>query len=360
MSKRTGREPPKSATIKEIAKRADVSIASVSYVLSGSKRLSTKTAERILRAARSLGYVPNNLARNLKRSSVPIIGVLMPDMRNPVFPSIMQSVSDFLSERGYEIYAANSQESVEKQRRILQSFLEYRFAGIIAIPTGKESDILEDFSDVYRQIPMVLVDRDIPHLDCPKILLNNRQAARQLTTVLLEMGHRRIGIIAAPRDLSIGRNRLIGYREALRKSGITPAKQLVFSGDLFSESGEKAAQYFLGLPNEIRPTAVLSCSDVMTVGFLTCLRNAGLRVPRDISLVSFDDPDFFSIVDPRITCVAQPTEEFGNKAASLLTNMLDGGGPDSEVVHLKATLISRHSVRPPEKQRNRENRSARR
>jgi LacI family transcriptional regulator len=335
---------PRSATIKEIAEAAGVSIAAVSYTLSGKKKLSPDTTARIRKIADQLGYIPNKLARNLKTRISPIIGIVVPDIRNPFFPAIMDGVSHYLSAKGYEVFVSSSGESEAKQKRILTSFLQYRLAGIIAMPTGDPDSIIAAFTETVSKSPLVLIDRDIPLLDCAKVLLDNSAGAEELTMHLLKSGHKKIGIIAPPASLSIGRERLSGYGKALRAYRLKEKIEYIYRGDLFAGSGPKALNHFLSLPAERRPTAIISCGDVMTVGLLQALKRRGIKIPQDLSVVTFDDTDFFSLLDPPLTCLSQPTEVFGKEAARLLTDSIECTAPSEKVIRLKGTIKIRDSV----------------
>lgn len=225
-------EKTKAITIREVAEAAGVSVASVSYVLNGTKKLSKETIARIRKAAENLGYVPDNLAKSLKTRSTPFIGVVVPDIRNPFFPAVMDGVSHFLMEKGYEAFVSSSDESVSKQRSILGSFRRYPLAGVIVIPTGSMRKIDLDFRDLIHRIPTVLIDRDIPSLRCAKVLLDNKAGAEELTRYLISCGHRRIGFISPPSGLSIGKERLDGYRKALLDHGISFRRELVYRGTI--------------------------------------------------------------------------------------------------------------------------------
>lgn len=333
----------KSVTIKDIARKAGVSIATVSYVLTGKKKkISQATAEKVLRVARELGYVPNKVARSLKEARTRIIGVLVPDIRNPFFPDLIDALSEDLSERGYQIVVASSDENPQKQREILRSFLEYRVAGIVVIPTGKNDSVSKDFEELCFATPIVMLDRNID-VPCPKVVLDNKGAAETITNFILDRGHSRIGLIAPPLYLSIGLERYEGYLKALRDRGISLDPGLVYEGDLFAESGKQAFLYFMSMEKKRRPTAILSCSDVMTLGVLKGIREKGLKIPEDIALASFDDPDYFEVFVPSITCIAQPTGTLGKKAAELITEALQGRRV-AGVYKYKGKLIVRESV----------------
>ncbi|MBT3272023.1 MAG: LacI family DNA-binding transcriptional regulator [Spirochaetales bacterium] len=331
-------------TIKEIAEAAGVSIAAVSLLLSGKRSFSTETNDKIHQTAKRLGYVRNNLARSLAAQTSSIIGVLVPDIRNPFFPSIMDGISHYLSEKGYEVFVASSEEDEETQKRVLASFLQYRLAGVIAIPTGHSLKIHTDFVDLTTRVPTVLLDRDLKNLECSKVLLDNKDAAFTLVSHLTGAGHTKIGIIAPPSHLSIGRERLAGCRAAMKAAGLSIDKEYIYHGNMFANSGAAAVDYFLDLPPNDKPSAILSCGDMMTIGCVDALTKREVHIPRDLSLVSFDDPDYFKFLAPSMTCFAQPTESFGREAARLLTDAIEEDVYVPATIRLKGEFKQRKSV----------------
>jgi len=334
----------KSVTIREVAERARVSIATVSYVLSGKKKLSPSTEIRVFNAVEELGYLPNQLARNLKRRTTTTIGILVADIRNPFFPSIVEFVSKYLADEEYGIFVASSDESVHEQDKILKLFLQHKIGGLIAIPTGPQEEISVQFEKLSHKIPLILLDRDIPSLPCAKVLLDNAEGTWKLTNHLIQAGHRKIGIITPPLYLSIGGERLEGYVRALRECGIHVDQELKFEGNLFQDSGEKAAEYFMSIDKPRRPTAVVSCNEMMTMGFLRGIRRHGMDTPRDFSLVSFDDPDHFEFFDPPITSFRQPERLLGEQAVDLLTKELKSIPLQNRRIVLRGELMERKSV----------------
>jgi len=344
-SKRTSRKSSKIPTIREIASKAGLSIATVSYAFSGARKVPDKTAARVRAAAIDLGYIPNRIARSLRALNTRIIGILVPDIRNPFFPSIMDAIKRYIAPKNYEVFVASSDEKVYEQNRILDSFLQYHVAGAIVVSAGSDGEADDRLQAFQRRAPVVLVDRNVKALSCPKVLLRNASAARQLVKLLAECGHSRIGIIAPPATLSIGQERMSGYTTALHELGIPVLSELVFIGDMFPTSGERAAQYFGMMDTKSRPTAIVSCSDVMTMGLFRGLARLSVRVPRDISVVSFDDTDYFPLMNPAITCISQPVESFGKHAAELLVSAIENVSTKTPTIKLNGTLIVRNSVR---------------
>jgi LacI family transcriptional regulator len=342
---RLPRRRRKIPTIREIAAKTGLSIATVSYVFSGARKVPEKTAMRVRTAAENLGYIPNRIARSLRSPNSRIIGILVPDIRNPFFPAIMDAIKRHIAHRNYEILVGSSEERIDEQNRILDSFLQYHVAGAIVVSAGSDDKAGEDLQAFQRRAPIVLVDRDVGKFACSKILLRNALAARQLVALLHRAGHRRIGIIAPSTALSIGQERAAGYSKALHDHRLPARPELIFVGDMFPFSGEKAADYFLGMNEKSRPTAILSCSDVMTIGLLHGLARLSVRVPRDVSVVSFDDTDYFPLMNPPITCLAQPVERFGSYAAELLVSEIEKRAAEPQTIRLNGTLIERRSVR---------------
>jgi LacI family transcriptional regulator len=332
-------------TIREIAVKTGLSIATVSYVFSGARRVPEKTAARVRAAAENLGYIPNRIARSLRAPNSRIIGILVPDIRNPFFPAIMDAIKRHIVPRNFEILVGSSEEGIVEQNRILDSFLQYHVAGAIVVSAGSDETAGEELRAFQSRAPIVLVDRDVRGLTCSKVLLRNGLAARQLVGALYQSGHRRIGILAPSAALSIGQERAAGFAKALHDHGLPARPEMVFVGDMFPTSGEMAADYFLRMDEKSRPTAILSCSDVMTIGLLRGLAKLSVRVPRDMSVISFDDTDYFPFMNPPITCIAQPVERFGWHAAELLVAEIEKRTSEPQTIRLNGTLIVRRSVR---------------
>ena len=265
-------------TIREIAAKTGLSIATVSYVFSGARKVPEKTAVRVRTAAENLGYIPNRIARSLRSPNSRIIGILVPDIRNPFFPAIMDAIKRHIVHLNYEILVGSSEERIDEQNRILESFLQYHVAGAIVVSAGSDESAGEELRAFQRRAPIVLVDRDVRRLSCSKVLLRNELAARQLVGRPLSIGAPKDRDHLAPSTTCpIGLERVAGYSKALRDHGLPARPEMIFVGDMFPSSGEKAAEYFLKMDEKSRPTAVLSCSDVMTIGLLRGL--AKLSVP---------------------------------------------------------------------------------
>jgi DNA-binding LacI/PurR family transcriptional regulator len=343
-SKSTSRKSSKIPTIREIASKAGLSIATVSYVFSGARKVPDKTAARVRAAAIDLGYIPNRIAKSLRALNTRIIGILVPDIRNPFFPSIMDAIKRYIAPKNYEVLVASSDEKVSEQNRVLDSFLQYHVAGAIVVSAASDGEVDNRLQAFQKRAPVVLVDRNVKALSCPKVLLRNASSARKLVELLAEYGHSQIGIIAPPAALSIGRERVSGYTRALHELGIRVRPELIFVGNMFPTSGERAAEYFAMMDSKSRPTAIVSCSDVMTIGLFRGLARLSVRVPRDISVVSFDDTDYFPLMNPAITCISQPIESFGKYAAELLVSAIENVSKETPTIKLNGTLIVRNSV----------------
>lgn len=328
----------------DVAKIAGVSKATVSRVLSGMEDGYTATTAALVRdTAQRLGYVVNSLAASLRSRQTYTVGLVIADVSNPFFGGIASGVESRLAEKGYSVIFANSGNAIEREKELVALLAEKQIDGmIIASSTSSGAHILRAQS---RGISVVLVDSAIANLDLDAVVIDNRAAARTAVSHLIAHGHRRIGIVTGPLTASFDIQRLEGYREALLVSGMEFKEDYVFRGDLLASGGEKAVAELLRLP--VRPTALFVANNMMTLGTLVGLKKAGLAIPDDISLVAFDDQDWYSVHHPPITSVVNPAYEMGRAAGARMLLHLDmkQPSPDPAQIVLEAPLIERGSVR---------------
>lgn len=334
----------KRPTIKEVAKAANVSVSTVSYVLNGTGPVAEERRIRVLNAVRELQYSPNESARTLKSQRSSTIGVIVPDLTNQFFAMVTEGVQSAAADRNVLvvlIVPAQTERSEEEQIRLLRS---QRLDGVVYL-TGTGS-MPASIYDLARSGPVVLVDERIPGLDLPAVVASSRKGARAVAAHVMEMGHRQIAIIGGPGSLWTAQQRLAGYREALAAAGIDPDSVPLYEGDYRQASGRALAAKALAA--DPRPTALICANDLMAIGALEHCRAEGLRVPDDVSLVGFDDLPIANLLTPRLTSVRQPAHQMGEKAASLLLDLLEDRELASECVDdLPTTLEVRDSVAPP-------------
>ncbi len=330
-------------TIVEVAKQARVSIATVSNVIRDTKRVSPALRERVQAAIRDLDYSPNEIARSLKVKQTRMLALILPDITNPFFPEIIRGAEDTAFERGYFLVTANTDEQIERERRIISALRSYRVDGILlASAPGKDSAHIR--STLQSGISIVRLDRTISGIETDAVLLDNVRGARECVRHLIQAGHSRIAIIAGPLTLQTGLERLSGYEEALRESDIEIDRELVLEGDFREESGYRLGRELL--KRRMRPTAIFVCNGVMMLGVLKALEEMGVQCPDDIALATFDDLAADHSFHPHLTAVVQPGYEIGARAAAILIDRIEGKlTKEPLVVRIVPTLVIRESTR---------------
>src|ERR1035437_7066423 len=334
------------STIVEVAKRASVSIATVSNVIRGTKRVSPKLQERVQAAIKELDYSPNAIARGLKVNQTRMLGMVLPDMTNPFFPGIIRGAEDTAFDRDFFLMTANTDEQIGRERRILSALRSYRVDGIL-LAAAPGSDTSHIKSTIAAGVSVVFLDRPVAGIEADAVLLDNVRGAREGVRHLLQLGHRRIAISTGPLKLQNARERLRGYEEALRESDIPVDQKLVLQGDYRLESGHRLAVELIKKHQDA--TAVFVCNGVMTVGVLNAFEELNVQYPKDIALATFDDLTLDHSSHSHLTAVIQPSYEMGARAATLLMDRIEGRlTGDSVVVRVVPTLVIRDSTRPQE------------
>jgi LacI family transcriptional regulator len=323
--------------ISDVARHASVSPATVSRVLNGDPRVGESYRTRVLRAVEELGYRPNVLARNLRRQRTATIGVVVPDIENPHFGELVRSVEDQAFDAGYRVLVCNTDETPEKQRAYLEALIDERVLGVIISPSDPGGDQIARLLDLG--IPVVAFDREVEDPRADAVLAANIKALRIGTGVLVDEGHQRIAFVGGRTDVETGAERLAGYEMAMRDAGLEP---LVVDGDFRLERAEAAVTGLLR--REPRPTALIVANNLMTLGALRAVRDAGLRVPADIALVGVDDPPWSALVDPPVTTLAQPVRAMAADAMELLLQHVSGARDTPRRIVHPFTLRSRAST----------------
>jgi DNA-binding LacI/PurR family transcriptional regulator len=303
-------------TIKTVAKRAGVSPATVSRVLSGVAGVGSDRRDRVLRAVAELDYRPNRLAANLRRQSTQTIGVVVSDIENPHFTQMVRAVEDAAFSRGRRVLLCNTDETPDKQRAYLEMLAGERVQGVILAPSdpaGAEIGRLLDLG-----IPLVAFDRVVDDGRADAVIIDNAEAGRRAAAHLLALGHRRIGFIGGRPEIQTGGERQAGYERAMAAAGLAP---IVADGRFRLDGGRDAAARLLDAGDV---TALIVANNLMTVGALQAIRERGLRIPDDLALVAVDDPFWAALTDPPLTALAQPVRRMAESAVRLLFERIDG------------------------------------
>jgi len=328
------------ATIRDVARRAGVSVATAARALGGYGYVSDPTRARILRAARTLDYHPNAIARSMIKGRTHTLAVIVSDNANPFFASVVRGIEDVVLAEGYAIVLCNADEDPDKEAMYLRTVRQKRVDGLIISPSGGSASALR--SMLAGGTPIVQIDRRLPRLAADAVLIDNRAGVRAAIEHLIRLGHRRIGIISGPRRLYTGRERLEAYRATLRDAGLRFDDELVLEGTFKEQSGYELVGRFLCLRR--RPTAIFVANNLMTIGALLGLKEAGVRIPDEMAVVGFDDMDWAPILTPPLTAVAQPGYELGAAAGRLLLERLQAPRKDrSRTVVFQPRLVVRES-----------------
>ncbi|GAA4435608.1 LacI family DNA-binding transcriptional regulator [Phytohabitans houttuyneae] len=333
------------ATIYDVARRAEVSPATVSRVANGHANVDPALAERVRNAMRELAYRPNAVARNLRRSRTTLWAVIISDIGNPFFTSLVRGVEDVAQRAGYSVVLCNSDEDPGKEGQYVDAALAEQMAGVIISPAGKANHVNRL---VDARVPVVVIDRQQSGAHVDTVLVDNEQGAYLATTHLIESGYQRIACVSGPLGVFTATRRLRGYRRALEEHGRSYQDELVRHGDFREEGGYRAMASLLGL--RPRPDALFVANNLMTIGAVECLVDSRVTMAGEMGVVGFDDVPWAHLVRPSLTTVAQPTYELGREAASLLTQRIaDPERPPTTITLETKLQIRDSSLRQPQR-----------
>jgi len=311
------------ATIEDVAARAGVSIATVSHVLNRTRFVSPELTERVLAAVRDLDYEPDPVARGLRNRSTNLVALVIPDITNPYFPAFARGAQDVVAEHGYAAIVCNTDRNPDREREFLHMLRRQRVEGIILNPAGAAAD--EILPIQASGIAIVLLGEQINHPKFDAVMIDNVQAAFDMVSYLIKRGHRRIAHLAGWQTIISGRQRLQGYRRALEMHGLAVDNTLVIEGPWTKSGGSEAMRRLLAV--RPLPTAVFAANDLMAIGAMIAVQQAGLKIPDDVAVAGFDDIEEAGCVAPALTTVNQPKYEIGRRAAQILLRRLHKEGP---------------------------------
>lgn len=334
----------------DVARRAGVSVATVSYVLNdGPRGVSAEKRERVLRAVEELRYRPNAIARSLRARRTRILGLVLPSSENPYFAAIAHAIEEAADARGYQVVVSNAAELPEREAAQIEALLRLRVDGLLWIP----ADVTAAGEVPWAEsVPTVQVDRVLVpggrSLPCDVIGSDNVEGGRKAAEHAIDLGHRRIACIAGPRTHQHALDRLRGARQALAQAGQPLHDRLLAYGSFDYASGAAIAARWAALPWALRPTAILCGNDAMAIGALSALAAAGLRVPDDVSVMGYDDVPQAAFAVPPLSTVSQPREEIARWAVERLLLRIEGSpaAPPPEHRLLPVRLVVRGSTAP--------------
>lgn len=305
--------------MKDVAELAGVSASTVSHVLNGTRKVSEDTRERVRLAIEELGYEPNLLAKSLKVSRTFTIGLLISDIQNPFFTSVIRGAEDVALSRGYHLFLCNTDEDPNREDEYVRELSKKRVDGLIVASSASRRNHTLQLR--LEDVPFVFMDREVEGIEADTVSVDNRLGMRLIAEHLTQLGHERVGMVSGPLEKSSGHERYHGLRDALADLGLPLHDSLVRFGDFRVSGGREAAEELLRLPEP--PTALVVSNNQMTLGALLAVRELGLRVPDEVSVVSFDDMEWAPLANPPLTALAQPTYEMGATAARMLLDKIE-------------------------------------
>ncbi|WP_291566571.1 MULTISPECIES: LacI family DNA-binding transcriptional regulator [unclassified Clostridium] len=326
-------------TIKDVAKKANVSITTVSRVINKIEGYTNEeTKKRILKVIEELDYKPNALARSLVTKRTKTIGLILPDISNPFFPSIAKSVEDLVNELGYNLILCNSYDDTEKEANYINVLKEKCVDGILL--SSKQT---KDKYDIYKDdVPMVFIDRK-PEVEIKYgVFVDNYKGAYNATKHLIDLGHRSIACITGPKNINTTIERLRGYKDALIDNHIECDETIIKSNDYAIEGGYEAAKDLIKNHNI---TAIFTHDDLMACGVYKAAKELSYKIPDDISVVGFDDITLVEFLDPPLTTIKQPTEDIGKVSVEILMDLIENNKIQGKIISLDTELIIRESTK---------------
>ncbi|GAA2205471.1 substrate-binding domain-containing protein [Nonomuraea monospora] len=337
-------QPNPAPTLRDVAEAAGVHTATASRALNPKTRqqISAETARRVMRAAQALGYQPNSVARSLKTSRTATVGLVIPDLTNPLFPPIVRGVESVLESGGYNVWIVNTDNDAERERAKIESLRARQVEGLIVATARLEHPLLEQLHE--QGVRMVLINRQVEHLSLPAVTGDDATGVTAAVRHLAALGHTRIAHLSGPLSTSTGRVRAQAFRHAVRDLGLPG--DLVAECARWSESDGAAALRAL-LSRGAAFTAVVAGNDLIALGCYDVFAERGLSCPGDVSVIGFNDMPFLDKLRPPLTTVAVPHHELGAEAARMLLDCIDDPGRPARTLLLPVSLVVRGSTAPP-------------
>lgn len=334
------------STLKEVAKKANVSITTVSRVINDSNKVNVKTRERVENAMKLLNFQPNRVAQRLRgnKGRSKLLGLIIPDIQNQFYSSIVRGIEDMSYGNDYAVILCNSDENTKKEKFYLEVLKSESVDGIILPPIRQNGNVINEL--IESGIPLICFDRKLPSQSIDTVVVDNEKGGYLATSHLTELGHKKIAVITSSLRFSSFEDRLRGYEKALTESGIRINKNYIKKGDhRSSEIGKKLAIEIL--EQDPRPTAIFVLNNQMTLGALEAINEKNLMIPDDISIIGFDDMLWAKAISPPLTVIRQPGYEMGRRVAELFFQRMNDPDRDRVLIIMEPKLIIRESSSPP-------------
>ncbi|TFB25069.1 catabolite control protein A [Filobacillus milosensis] len=330
-----------SVTIYDVAKKANVSMATVSRVINGNTNVKPTTRKKVLAAIEELGFRPNAVARGLASRKTTSVGVIIPDISNMFFAELARGIEDIASMYKYHIILSSSDQNLNKELDLFDNMLEKQVDGVIFMGGSISENHVKAFES--SNIPVVLAATVDDSQKIPSVNIDYYTAVYDAVSQLIEQNHQTIGYVPNNSGSSIEASKVQGYQDALKENNLEINESFIFEGDDTYQSGINAANYFLGL--EQKPTVIMAASDEMALGVIHGAQDQGFNIPEDLSVVGFDNTRLAVMVRPELTTVVQPMYDIGAVSMRLLTKLLKNEAVDEHQVILPHRIIKRSSTK---------------
>ena len=329
-------------TIKDMAKAAGVSVATVSRVINDNYPVSKEARERVQQVMQEAPRDrPNAIAQSLRSNRSNMIGLIVADLSNQFFMKVAKGLEKSVAAKGYNLVVASSDGRPEKERKLIRAMNDKRLDALCIASVDSEADTINDV--IRSGMPIVLVDRVLNDVNTSQVCWNDEQSAEQLTKLLLANNHRRIAVVNVTLTHSVGRNRLAGFKKAMQEAQISPPKSYISPSNF---SAEDAYRYVLRvMKQKSRPTALLCCNNVMAEGALRAIGELGLKIYDDVSLVAFGSQDWNKYLMPKITSIEMDSCDMGERAGSIMVDMINSGPKIAAKMILSGRLMEGGSVK---------------
>lgn len=337
------------ANIYDVAREANVSIATVSKVINNNGRISDKTRQRVLGIMKALNYQPSLVASALTGKGTYTIGLLIPDLANPFFAEAARSIEDRAQELGFSVVMCNTDFDQSREAKYVSLLKQKQVDGLIFASGFYDDKYLRELQE--EKTPMAMFSQEIPELDINTVSVDDRKGGYLATKHLLELGHRKIGVMAQyppnyPDRIWWGSAaRIEGYRAALEEAGVEFNQKLIWTSAPSINDAQIVAGQILDSPQRL--TAIFACNDLQAIGTIKAARERGIKIPDDLSVLGYDDTLLATIVDPPLTTVGHPIQEMGRKVVDILVETIEGKLEQTQSVILLPELRIRNSTMPP-------------
>jgi len=331
------------SSIKEVAREAGISTATVSHVINNTRYVSDEVRARVEKAIEQCRYYPNAHARSLASGRSKIIGLVISDIANPFFPELVKAIEEAAFERGYDIMLSNTNYDTNRTSHYVRRFIERKVAGVAVMTSEMSKELIDELA--HREVPVVFLDVGETGKQMSNLRVDYEEGIEQAILHLVALGHRRIAYISGKTDIRSSRRRLEAFQRTM-KQFFPDAPELIFYGNFKIEGGRRAAHEILTTQAENLPTAVIAANDLTAIGAISQFEAAGFNIPHDISVIGFDDIDFAVLTKPSLTTVNLPRNELGRRAVEMLLKVLNNPQEEGVEIRISTNLVIRQSTAP--------------